>query len=359
MEIAWPGELWSEVEHLGPARSDQWERAMLYLKALDPEFPAVDDALGETDEHRQRLRRLLAELGSRVEVVSGQLKALLSAQGLEPDGEHVELLTHLGELALVGDEVALRRQAELLFDGERGFQSAMQQWHGWNEALEAVPQLVEALEFLERASIPEECGELSTEGELLHQRLRSPRLAASPRQWTALVEAVRLFRRRYAVVYIRHHEAYHDQMGILGHRMNNVRLQARALEKLNGIPDLGEAVALHLAGLAEELHNNVVACDAKLERPDVERSPRCPQCGLRLASDPPTQEVELLAGYVHDALRQQNQRLSQWVVRRMVRREPGSRLQRFINVVQISDLSGLANVLDDELVGFIRELLQE
>ena len=46
-------------------------------------------------------------------------------------------------------------------------------------------------------------------------------------------------------------------------------------------------------------------------------------------------------------------------MRWLIRREPGERLQRFINAIQGADLTALANVLDDELAGFIEELLQE
>jgi hypothetical protein len=42
-------------------------------------------------------------------------------------------------------------------------------------------------------------------------------------------------------------------MGILGQRMADIRLEARDLERLNAISELGDAKALKLAGLAEEL----------------------------------------------------------------------------------------------------------
>ena len=357
--LAWPRDLWADVEHLGSVQDDPWESALPYLQSLNPQFRAGESP-EDVEQQRRRLRRLLVELRNRVPTVSQQLDAMAKAQGREGDAEQVRrIMGQLRDLAQAGDEAALREQAQLLFGGIRDFRLAMAQWHGWSDGLDAVPQLIEAMAYLEGASIPEQMEDLLTDREALRGRLQSAGLVAAPHQWPGLLEAFRLFRRRYATAYLHHHEAYHGQMGLLAQPMADIRLQARALEKLNGIRELGKPVAPELPALAEELHNNVVACAAPLRASDIERSPRCEMCGLRLGGEPPTQDVELLAGYVRGALRRQNQRLSRWVVRRLLRREPGSRLERFISVVQVSDLSGLANVLDEELVQFIRELLEE
>ena len=50
--------------------------------------------------------------------------------------------------------------------------------------------------------------------------------------------------------------------------------------------------------------------------------------------------------------------LSSEAVRQILAAEKGERLERFLQVVQASDLTGLANVLDDELLAFLRELLE-
>ena len=68
--------------------------------------------------------------------------------------------------------------------------------------------------------------------------------------------------------------------------------------------------------------------------------------------------VESLGGYVHEALSEQNQRLSSWVVQRLVRGEQSEQTDPFIKMVQVSDLSGLAHVLDNELAWFIGDLLR-
>jgi predicted pyridoxine 5'-phosphate oxidase superfamily flavin-nucleotide-binding protein len=50
-------------------------------------------------------------------------------------------------------------------------------------------------------------------------------------------------------------------------------------------------------------------------------------------------------------------RLSGEAVHRILARARGERIEQFLQVVQASDLAGLASVLDDELLEFLRDLL--
>jgi hypothetical protein len=50
-------------------------------------------------------------------------------------------------------------------------------------------------------------------------------------------------------------------------------------------------------------------------------------------------------------------RLSSEAVHRILARARGERIEQFLQVVQASDLAGLASVLDDELLEFLRDLL--
>jgi hypothetical protein len=83
----------------------------------------------------------------------------------------------------------------------------------------------------------------------------------------------------------------------------------------------------------------------------------CPACGLTLAEGPPSAEVEAVLRRLSRALGQQMTRLSSQAVHRILARARGERMEQFLQVVQASDLAGLASVLDDELLEFLRDLL--
>ena len=89
----------------------------------------------------------------------------------------------------------------------------------------------------------------------------------------------------------------------------------------------------------------------------MEGSPRCPNCGLTLEQKAPAEEVKALCQQLEDALAEKCRRLSRLLATRILRAPDDPKVRQFIQVVQVSDLSGLANVLDASLLQFLREAL--
>lgn len=356
LQLAWPDSLWTWAETLRQGSVDAPE-GYSAIEALDPELAGIS-GLG-AGERAIRSEQWLADYRRRFPDVVETLQGLLTAQGREWASDELRYLGRLQLLSLLNDTDSLQERMSEVFGGPPEASDTMRLWRGWRDHLKEARLLVDALGYLEETKMLEGAGELPMEKQVILERLLSPGLALAFSQWPALVESVEQFRTRYVDSYIRHHDDYHAQVGLLAHRMVEVRLQAQALERLNGISELGSPVAAELPPFVEEQYNRITACGLILTREELERSPYCPQCTLTLGSEPPHQEVQGLAGYVQDALNNQNQRLSGRLALRLVRSEPGARLQRFIDLVQVSDLSGLANVLDDEVVQFIRDLLRE
>ena len=193
----------------------------------------------------------------------------------------------------------------------------------------------------------------------MSSRLRGAGLIGAPRQWGPLAEAVGRFRANYARAYLAHHEEYHAKMGLLGHRTEEIVRQARALARLNSVAELGTPGATDLPGMAEELRILVRSCGLALDAETIASGALCPSCAINLGDTPPVDEVAALAGYVGEGLQRQNERLSGRLIDRRLGRQAQGRLERFVQVVGVSDLYGLANVLDDELTSFVGALLRE
>ena len=355
--LEWPPNLWSHAQQLGPHGGDLWDRAIPYLRELNVNLDEAE--VLDWEEQRRRLRQLMGYLSQELRVLTDQLELLVEAQGRDWNPSEVAWLAQFQAMASLGDEMALPQEADELFGGVPGFRKAMEQWRGWSANMTHTGLLADGLGFMDLAIIPEELAAFYTERQALLGRLRSPELVVSPHQWAGLVEELEAFRHRYATAYLQHHETYHAEMALLGHRMADIRLEARALEQLNGVSALGEALAPDLPALVEELYNSIASCSAHPLSEEIERFPRCEECGIRLSAHPPTKDVESLGGYVHEALREQNQRLSGWVVSRLIQGQESEEIDRFIKVVQVSDLSGLAQVLNPELVQFITKLLEQ
>lgn len=129
-----------------------------------------------------------------------------------------------------------------------------------------------------------------------------------------------------------------------------------ALGRLNSLSALGEPLGAGLAGEYQGLLDRLRPCLAR-EVP-LEEGPYCSLCHLGLLMTLPQGEVEAFLEGLQRALQGQLHRLSRRVIGRIMGQER-SGLERFIQTVQVSDLSGLAQLLDDELLVFIRGLLEE
>ncbi|MCI0821082.1 MAG: hypothetical protein J4N31_01970 [Chloroflexi bacterium] len=344
--LAWPARFWPDVDGIGPAGAPDAEDTGPYL-----------DVLGLTDD--SGLRAWLGTMSDGLLSVTQALIALAAAQGRELDADELEALWRVRRLIEVEDAADVGARAREVFGSIGPFRTGMALWTSWREGLEHAAALTGAIALVERAVVEEARSELSMERAALASRLRDPALLTSPQQWPALAEAARRFFEAYADAYVEHHDAYHLQMELLAYRMDGVGAQGGALAQLNEVTELGRPIAPELPGLCEELRNVVLTCGAAPERETIARDAVCPSCALRLDAVPPTAEVEALAASVREALGKQNARLAKAVAHRLLKREANERLDRFIQVVEVSDLSGLANILDDELVAFLGALLRE
>jgi len=129
-----------------------------------------------------------------------------------------------------------------------------------------------------------------------------------------------------------------------------------ALGRLNSLSALGEPLGAGLAGEYQGLLDRLRPCPA-VEVP-LEEGPRCSLCHLALLTSLPQGELEAFLRVLQGAMQGQLHRLSRRVIGRIMGQK-STRLERFIQAVQVSDLSGLAELLDEELLAFIRGLLEE
>lgn len=336
---------------IGPveARRLLWPpRLWAYLQAVEPTADAPRTPAPATQSQPDDVRGGLPGLRAGLEAL-----AAAQEEPLAPESER--LLEGLERVSSAAGPLEHEARVREQFGNEEGWRAALERWRAWDEAAQHLPALADGLRYLGVATVPEERRELALEREALDARLHDPALALAPHQWGALATELGRFKQAYVRAYLRHHEDYHARMGLLAQRMRQTVTQALTLARLNALTALGTPVAPDLPALAEELETSVLACGAAPLAEEISEVGACRSCGLHLDAAPPRQEVETLSGYVRQALEEQNTRLA----RRLLRENGNSRLSRFVQVVQVADLSGLAAILDDELTALIAQLLGE
>jgi hypothetical protein len=200
--------------------------------------------------------------------------------------------------------------------------------------------------------------DLDTDGIVLREQLSFVTLLEEPQRIDGLRATFELFRNEYVTTYVKHHEAHRRACARLAAGLEEAAPIARALMQLNTLSRLGRASGrLHLRayeGLAAEL----AACPVADPAAALRAQPRCPSCGLSLEDEPPTQRAQEVVRGLRDALARRQSRLAGEAIRRILARG-GERIEQFLRVVQAADLTGLARVLDDELLAFLQDLLDQ
>jgi hypothetical protein len=222
----------------------------------------------------------------------------------------------------------------------------------------AALELAAMRDFLARTVVPERLSELAMDHTVSLEQISFATLWAEPHRLDSMRATFEYFRGRFRAALLAHHASYWRDMRRLRLSLEDSEATARALARLNSLEQLGRPVGED--ALAQ--HGRLLA--AVQDCPLVERleealgaAASCPACGLTLADQPASAEVDAVLQRLSRALSQQMTRLSSEAVHRILTRARGERIEQFLQVVQASDLAGLVSVLDDELLEFLRDLL--
>jgi hypothetical protein len=214
--------------------------------------------------------------------------------------------------------------------------------------------------FLTEAVVPESEPELGVDRTIALEELSFATLVAEANRWAAMRAAFERFRQRYQCAYLNHHRRYWESALTLHAQLMDFIPHAQALRRLNTLRELGPALGEEALAEYEQLPQRIGACllSANLER-ELGEASRCPACGISLNDEPSWEEVQQVKRRLERALNQQLQRLSSKAVHQILAASGEARVEQFIQLVQASQARSLADVLDDELLGFLRRLLVE
>ena len=128
---------------------------------------------------------------------------------------------------------------------------------------------------------------------------------------------------------------------------------------MNGITELGAPASADLGDRLAALQNQAQPCGLGEQalRTALATSPLCPACRLSLDAQPPIAAAAQWQRNLDAALRIQQRRLAQVMVRRAIADPTRPALDRFLRALRADDLAPLVEVLDTEVVALIRQVL--
>jgi len=214
--------------------------------------------------------------------------------------------------------------------------------------------------YLMDAVVSESEPELAIDRTLALEELSFATLVAEPHRWAAMRATFERFRQRYQSAYLKHHHQYCETLLTVHAQLLDLVPHAQALRRLNTLRELGPPLGEKALAEYEDIPRRVSPCTLcpSLER-ELAELPRCPVCSTSMNDEPPWEDVQRVRHRLERALNQQLQRLSSKAVSQILATSGEARVEQFVQLVQASQARSLADVLDDDLLGFLRRLLAE
>lgn len=332
-----------------------WNEVLPYARLFREDLaPAASEAAAR--EQEKRLLERVAALGRSLEEALAMGKRLSRTLGPLPAGDLAALRTRFLPLCQAKSLQEFYEVGRLNYPDLTYLARDLARAQRLLEFASLATEVIAARAYLEQAAPADPGEELALDRASLLEQISAENLFSSPHLWPSLKSLWEWYRGRYQAAYRAYHARYHEEAAALRRSLKEAEAQLSALERLDSIPELGPARSLDLRGEERAILKELRLCSAASL---AEASPRCPRCRLSLADQPPRERVADFLERLQAALGEQQQRLSSEAIRQILASSGERRIDRFIKIVQISDLAPLARILDDELVAFLRRLLAD
>ena len=329
-----------------------WNSALPYTTAVAEDLRTAGRP-ADVAEQERLLLAALQELGLRLE------RSRTAVIGLLSEGEETAVaLDGLDAVCSASGYQAFYTAAVNAFQGPSGLAEALDLLRRLDQLAELAPAITGASLYLRQMSTGPDHQELSMERDSLAARLAMDSLLADPSLWRSIEDATEGLRGRYGSVYRHHHVRYHEEAEETRYRLETARPYAEAIGRFSEVPELGESPKSDIPSQLDTMMASLRACSVPGDEISLDATPFCDVCGLPLSETVPKREAAVFLRDVELAMREYNRRLGSEGVRRVLADSSREQLDKFIDLVRVSDLSALANILDDEVVAFLRGFIK-
>lgn len=354
-QIWWSSGIDDAFDSLRYSGGPLWNTLLPYARRLSEELRLVAN-MEEVAGQEVLLLKRLDELKTAIAQIEEDIELLSTKLGKPPEGmlRALRRLSHIAQSKDSFDFYTLVREEYSSIDA---FAEDVSQLQRLSPLGDMASEVLAIKSYLDGVVLRESDAELAMDRVSILEQLALGNLLLNLHVWASLKALFEWFQSRYRAIYLAHHHDYHREMASLRLVLSDSKPEVDALRRLNSIVELGEPVGQELITQYVQLLLRVSPCP--ITEVSVELEPTCSQCGLLLTDEPPQKEVERFLHRLRQALKEQQRRLSSEAMRQILAQSGQRRIDQFLKVVQASELAPLVNLLDDELVDFLRKLLQE
>ena len=354
-EVSFTESLTAEFGALRARVHPSWNTVLPYATHLLSNLTPSGDRAAIGDQEG-RLLAALREMAPRMARVQDTLTELAHSLGSSPI--ETQELDKLRRLCTASDYLELYELAQDEFEGPGQLGASLRLFRLLEGLAALATPIAETKLYLDRMTFGPDHQELSMEHNQVSGRIELRGLASNPALWGSIEDGFQRLRNRYVEAYARHHSAYHDDALTTRRKLERLRPQIEALTRFGEMPELGEPVGVEVPQLFSEVTDSFRTCASAEDVPALDDEPYCGECRLPLDEESPRRDSDRLFSAVEAAMGEYNRRLSSISVRQVLAHPTREQLDKFIDLLHVADPSALANVLDDDVVEFLRRFLR-
>jgi hypothetical protein len=329
-----------------------WNVALPYATLVADGLDMAGDEAQIADQE-DRLVKALGEMRERIERARRDVNALASDLGDGVDDPLSELDSLLLMCSATGYRSFYTVAAES-FASPSGLGRALDLHTRLETLATMVSPISSANAYLIEMTFGRPHQELAVRRDTVAAMIGLDSLLANPSLWRSVEESFRRLVRDYSSTYVSHHARYHQESIELLTMLERLATQVDALSAFDRVPEFGGPLGTDAPEHYRELVSGLRTCPLSADRVSVADAPSCSSCGLRLDEEIPRREAASVVRDIEGGMREYNRRLSSEGVRLVLAHPDREHLDKLLDLARLGDLSSLANVLDADVMEFLR-----
>ena len=341
------------------AAGPSWNDSVGFAQEIFRDLHATHDP-ADIEEQARRLADELARLGEAVTATRRNLDILSKSLGDPMPEKAADALDNLAALAGTAEAgyQAFYESASETYPTADDLRDQQRTFAALHALSDLATEITTVDGYLDAVQLRPADRELYGDWTAIRGQLRLAELATQPNLWPGLRAQFDDFLGRYRIAYQKHHRDTSAEMQRLTDKLADAPRRLQALALLNGITELGGPVGDDLPVRLGALQARIRPCPVPFRDLILEDKPVC-TCGLALTDEAPTADVDGLLRDLDRALQIQQRRLASEAIHRVLAKSSEGRVSAFVQAVQTANMASLVDVMDEELVTFIRILLAE
>jgi hypothetical protein len=339
-----------------------WNEVLPYARVLDDALKPASTPDEELQRNDQLLA-VLAKLKEELPAVDHSLKTLAEKlEGAVPKS-FTELNARLGILVATASYQEFDAAVRESYAAPEKFKEAFTDHDKARKLRDRAFEISQARDYLASACDVDKGIELERKTTLSYFKFDT--LFASPHLIPARLDSFEKWKANYVQAYRKAHRAFYESLEKTAVSAQALRPRVIALDRLNTITELGPPLAGtgNLAGELNQLESAAWLCPDAAEAEVAGTKAICPKCDWTPVKALPQKDCDRVSSLIAQGLADRIQRLKDASIAAILKKaaDESNRadLKSLLEIIQIADADKLVGVITDDLVTFLRKLLQE